>query len=355
MNEYVEEAQASRDVPDPDSTVRTSRARARAFSKQHEDGRVLNPVFLMGMQRSGTSILAMALAELGLHGFAEGHLWLFVPEALRRLRDLSVKTDLKGPHFALGQDRVAVFERHIARAIDDFHREEIPCPPESRWYDKSPSSFAIENAPMLAELFPEAQFIFVHRHPVGVVESGMRIWGDRPGQFGVLCRGWEEAMRAWRDVREGLGERALEVEHAVLASEPERVAEAFSSFVGCPERAKHVTTLFRSRRQNSSFPDREPGDYLVRIEMNRAMRRKVVAICGDEMERWNYSVPFDAKGNVIEGMGVEDTVIKRGVGLRIRAAAGLVKAGAWQTLGSEIKGYISWVVKGRPGSHRRIG
>lgn len=311
-------------------------------------------MFVMGMQRSGTTIVARALSECALVGFNEGNVWHMVVETLRRMRDPMVFQNYKDINHALGGDRLSSFERSIALAIDDFHRYHLSCPTEARWFDKSPSAYIIENAAMLADLFPEAQFVFVHRHPVAVVESGLRMWGQSSELFKDLCRGWAETMRCWREIREGLGNRAFEIAHAELVSDPEGVARDLTAFIGCPDRHKDVLMLFGNERCNTSFPEKEKGDYRLWVDMNQARRRELVSICSSEMHRWGYSVPFDSVGRFIGGMSIDGPATTRSLRSRARKAGLLLQSGDWRKIGMEVRGFSRWIMKGRSEQRRGV-
>lgn len=254
----------------------------------------LDPVFVLGMQRSGTSILAIALQELGLFGFAEGHLWQRLVATLEELRDPRVGPKLRRPHFALGSARYLALEQEVARAIDAFHRAEIPVPEGARWFDKSPSAYNVRRAPLLAELFPGAQFVFIHRDPRAVLRSGQRIWGSDPALLDTLCRGWDDTMRAWRTRRGDLGSRGLEIAHAELVAEPDLVASRLCGFLGQARETERIEQLFRTRRQNSSYPDRAPGDYRPDGALDPALEAQLLERCAAEMRRWGYPLQAEA-------------------------------------------------------------
>lgn len=58
-----------------------------SFDKIGARWRQLDPVFVRGMQRSGTSVMAHALRKMGIAGFGEGHLWFDLVKPFDKLRD----------------------------------------------------------------------------------------------------------------------------------------------------------------------------------------------------------------------------------------------------------------------------
>lgn len=262
-----------------------------AFPDDFEaEWRQLDPVFIMGMQRSGTSILSRALLQLGIAGFGEGHLWLDIVGPLKSIMDPAYRPDIRDDGFTLGQGRTVAFVRAIAVAIDRFHRAQLE-PEPSRWLDKSPGAYAVQSAPFLAFMFPKAQFIFIHRSGIGVVHSGRMRW-PRPETFQVMCRGWAETMSSWRDVRAQLGDRALVIAHSRLASNPRETAQALCAFLGAPGRAPDIGELFAAQRVQTSFPHRAPGDYDYVIDWAPEEEAYFTETCGSEMAAWNYPLSF---------------------------------------------------------------
>ncbi len=259
----------------------------------------LDPIFVLGMQRSGTSIVAMGLHAAGFRGFAEGHLWHELVATFDRLRDGEHLPELRLGAFAFGDGRDAAFSQYLALAIDRFHRHHVPDihvaydgSESQRWVDKTPGSEAVGLAPRLARMFPRAQFVFVHRDGAATVESGLRMWPDQPDIFHVMCRDWAKTQATWRQVRKELGERALEIAQADIASTPREVAERLTAFVGGGQYVDDVAELFAGRRENSSFPERAPRDYDLRLAWTEGQKARFHAVCGPEMAVWGYPPAF---------------------------------------------------------------
>lgn len=180
------------------------------FKEIEERWQYLDPVFVRGMQRSGTSAISQALSKMGIRGFGEGHLWYEILESFNRLRDPSYFPNYREDVYALGQERLSKLEQYIAVALDAFHRDTLSID-SKRWMDKSPGADAVRAVPLLAELFPRAQFIFMHRNGITNVQSGVKFWQDDPDIFSVMCRGWAETMSLWRQMRDGLAGRYIEI------------------------------------------------------------------------------------------------------------------------------------------------
>lgn len=261
--------------------------------------RHLDPVFVRGMQRSGTSVMARALRRLGIVGFGEGHLWFDLLEPFNNLRDPEYQPHLRVGCYALGQGRELTLQKYIAIALDQFHRDHLPGDAE-RWMDKSPGAQAVRLAPLLAQLFPRAQFIFMYRNGITTVHSATKLWSDHEFWenervlFETMCRAWAETMSTWRAVREELDGRYIEIAQEELAVAPLESARRLLDFLDTREGLARVAQLFESRRVLSAFPDKPAGDYGYEIDWSPERKDYFVSICGPEMEAWQFDIDFDS-------------------------------------------------------------
>ena len=73
----------------------------------------LDPIFIMGRQRTGTSIMWRALKYAGFLGFPEGHLWFDLVGSFARLRDPTYLENLRRDIYTLGSGRNLVLEKRF--------------------------------------------------------------------------------------------------------------------------------------------------------------------------------------------------------------------------------------------------
>ena len=256
----------------------------------------LDPVFVRGVQRSGTSVVARALLRMKILGFGEGHLWFDIVKPLEQLADPNYMPHLRDGAYALEGDRLSRLERYIALTIDRFHRDHLS-PDLERWVDKPPGLEAVLVVPLLARLFPRSQSVFMYRNGITCLHSAINRFEIQPGvfDFELMCHAWAETMAAWRNVREQLSGRYIEISQESLVLEPSRVAERLTTFLG-KKLAKPVAELFTTKRVLSTFPDRPPEDYEYVIDWRPDQEAFFADVCPTEMEAWGYEMDFEAPG-----------------------------------------------------------
>lgn len=269
-----------------------------------ERWRHLDPIFIMGRQRSGTSIMWRALRALDFLGFPEGHLWFDLVESFARYRDPSYQQNVRQDIFTLGSQRNALLERRFAVMIDQFHRDLLGAK-TVRWVDKSPGLDPVLLAPMLAELFPNAQLIFMLRNPIMVVNSSVHyIRGDRETPVTVAekkasndlyratCQHWVRVMETWRQIRHLLQGRYLEIAQEQIVMTPDEVADQVAKFLDVPQSTGRIANVFKSRRENTAFPEKEVGDFFYPVDWSEEKKTILTEICQKEMEIWGYPLDF---------------------------------------------------------------
>lgn len=257
----------------------------------------LDPIFILGRQRTGTSIMWRALRVAGFLGFPEGHLWYDLIKPLAWWRDPEYKAYLREDIFALGANRNLLLEKRLALLIDRFHRDLLPSD-LVRWVSKSPGIDAIIVAPMLAEIFPRAQFVFMKRNPITTVNSAVeylsKVHGndtDLDSVFRSTCEHWVRVMKTWRQVRPILNRRYVEVAQEDIVIEPDQIASRVTDFLHASEWSQSVADVFKSKRENTAFPEKPVGEFFYPVNWTDEQQEALVNICGREMKTWGY--PFD--------------------------------------------------------------
>ncbi len=195
-------------------------------------------VFVGGLHRSGTTLLAEMLAEHpevgGLHDTGvphdEGqHLQSYFPTA----------ADLGGPgHFALDA-RAHLTEADVGD-VDDARRHLLSAwaphwdTTRARLIEKSPPNLLRFRA--LQAIFPDSFLIAIGRHPVAVAYA-TEFWAERPAD--ALFEHWLHAHELFERDRPAL-RRLLFLRYETVVADPNRALAEIDEFLGI---APHATDM----------------------------------------------------------------------------------------------------------------
>ena len=259
-----------------------------------------SPVLIIGMHRSGTSVLARMLEQLGLFlgwrkqgdhealFFLRLNNWLFEqcggrwdhPEPVRELIKNAEARELVLDYLqlTLRSPRAVSFlgPRHLLQRTPYLLR--IP------WGWKDPrTSFTL---PIWLELFPEARVIHVRRHGVDVAASLrarhrriLSAWRERYQKLkpmylfrfkksgfstSLRCASiddcfalWESYLQEASQQTQRLAERGTEVRYEDMLDDPVEVLSRLSTFCGISDARERISTLAESVRPNRAFAYRQ--------------------------------------------------------------------------------------------------
>lgn len=235
--------------------------------------RIQRPVFIIAPGRSGSTFLFESLAKTGefstfTHREAEHIWWRVIP-----FQDRSTFSDLVEPH-ELGprqRDQLRAFF-YTEASRSEHQRGNIALSPRRRlgltpirYLDKTISnSFRL---PVIAEIFPDATFVFLFRDPRPTIASMIEGWPNKqrfakddldgvaqglrkgvthwsfqtpPGWQEVLDQplaeicawSWDQCVQSMLNFRDERHEHVLTVHYEQLLSEPEHCATMVSSHLG---------------------------------------------------------------------------------------------------------------------------
>jgi tetratricopeptide (TPR) repeat protein len=183
------------------------------------------PVFIVGLFRSGTTLLERMLA--GHPDVTDGG------ESAGFFTRLKLAADHPGP---LAPDLVArLREMDMAALGADFMTSQAWRAHGRRvWTEKLPWNFLLAGA--IARALPRARFVHMRRAPMDVCFSNLRtLYGQIAAysydqrEMAAYWRGYDALMAHWRDT---LGERLLDVDHAALVSDPKTTMRRVLAHVG---------------------------------------------------------------------------------------------------------------------------
>lgn len=187
------------------------------------------PVFILGMPRSGTTLTEQVLSS---HPdvYGAGELTLF--NTLTN-RDQGVRT---ADDLAQLADKLdATLLRDIGQAyIDGVIAEQPEAKGARRFTDKLPGNFW--NVGMIKLVFPNAKVIHVRRNPVDTCLSCFQInfahghsYTNNLADLGEYYGLYREMMAHWREVLPGF---MLDIDYEDLVSDPEQTTRRMVEFVG---------------------------------------------------------------------------------------------------------------------------
>lgn len=248
-----------------------------------------SPVFVLGSVRSGTSIMATALRDgAGIPGFHEGNVTGLYRKILDQVEDHWRRL---GPVITKRPENnlVSNLDPEVIRALNvnqmgALYREHMGA---GRWFDKSPESTpgapTIRMVPTLAELFPEARFVFCVRRGIENLRSQLTKFPNI--DFGVTCRAWRDVVLEWQQAKEAIPGRFVEVHQHEIAIRPEKVAAALRAGLDLDaEQEAGLVKIFSGRRSEQSQVGQEHRSIgLDETGWPEARMRTFHEICGEAM------------------------------------------------------------------------
>jgi hypothetical protein len=270
------------------------------------------PVFIIGSPRSGTTMLARALAQHS-HFWGSGESNILyslygngqIEAALERLRGRSSYSWMRQE--GVTEDTLL---SHLGLGINSLFSSRSG---GRRWIEKTPINTLMADA--LAAMFPDALFIHILRDGRDVVASMERFFQahsperqqEMVGQgriprwaadFAASCRTWRRYVEAASDFAARVPDRAYTVRYERLAAEPVAELTGLFAFLGVPGEAP-PSEFIRSRRVNSSFSrSRSRPEEPVWTSWSPQQRLTFWETAGTTMEQSGYN---EAREDTVRG------------------------------------------------------
>jgi hypothetical protein len=201
-------------------------------------GEVFRPVFIVGCERSGTTLLAVVLdrhsemavtpethfcIKVGRRGAGDHERWLERFYGWQRTAALGLGRAELEARFRQGPADAANLLR---AALEEYARRHG----KVRVGEKTP--FHLYHVPRLLEWYPEARVVCIVRDGRDVVLSILRAPWTPHQMMREHCRKWLRAVRYGEELQRRHGERVLQVRFEDLIAQPEAVTRRIDEFVG---------------------------------------------------------------------------------------------------------------------------
>jgi hypothetical protein len=280
-------------LPDASVGARLREQRAAPPITWPPPNRQRRPVFVLGAHRSGTSVVGRGLRKSGRYsGYGEGHLLPLLPALIATVRayyEAEAKAAAVGQFTQLASVPAAAVEEGLAFLFRTIAQTQFPA---GDWMDKTPGAAMIHAAPLLAQLWPGARFIFVQRRAIENVASRLRKFPQI--EFEAHCAAWRDAMAASRDARLWLGEAAITIDWIDLVRAPDQVMSLLAPFAGLDTaQAERMLLVLRQDRPQQTSEAFGQVLSVAAVAWPPHDEARFEELCGGELEQAGYTRESD--------------------------------------------------------------
>lgn len=268
-----------------------------------------SPIFVVGANRSGTSVLLRALS-------AHPHVWGTTGEAplmtmlaaipdrieFSQFSDYYVENLRVPKDYLYSSLRRLCFEYAVGpcygwdRIVQELKKGDFPVRKKRRWCAKLfPEE---EHCRGLRQLFRGSRFVYIIRNGVEVVHSRTRFRGFRNLDFEAQCHAWASSFQHFDHLASA--EDAITVRHEHLVSDAEGFLRQVFAFLGLEFDSRPVNLVKSTLVIPLDQPDSSGVDAKQILEARRPpseswtpeQRAAFKDIAGDAMSRAGYEIPF---------------------------------------------------------------
>ena len=249
-----------------------------------------HPIFVIGPARSGTSAISLGLTRgAGLPGYNEGHVFPLLDQLCQTIDDYYASFDeeaLKRAVILIGSLDPVALKDHVASWFVRLIKEQLGA---EVWVDKTPDERMLRAVPRIAELYPQARFIFAKRRGIENVMSRLRKFPER--SFEQHCMLWAASMEQWRLARAQVSkDYYIEIDQHDVALYPEDTARRLGAFLGLgSDQIDKISRFWLTQRPEQT---KTPQDYryigLDEAGWTEEEKALFVRVCGPAMEQYGY-------------------------------------------------------------------
>lgn len=268
----------------------------------------IRPVFIVGMNGSGTSMLADCLGQHPelFATYFETKLFPYFLLNISRYGDLNndenflelwkavlripVMTQINGWVPLHVPDNWREFPRDFASIIDAVFRSIALKHNKQRWVEKTPQY--IQHLELLSKSFPEAKFIHIVRDGRDCAASFHRRWRRSPEY--TIYR-WKRVLQEGRLQSRNLGERYFEITYENITTNPEKWLRQVCDFVDLP----FDEVVLRSNQPQMEGVDKDPSGSIepnIRKWKSYFDKKQIAAleeIAGGSLSAYGYEIMYE--------------------------------------------------------------
>ncbi len=255
-----------------------------------EDNDNSKPIFIVGLGRSGTSILTRSINRaLNLKHYGEGHVLPILSKLSSAIdhhftRSPDAKTTGTIIHDLDRYILIAKTQQVIKKQYQDFFGTQY-------FVDKTADLPMLETIPYIKKTWPQAKFIFAKRRGIENIASRLQKFPHLP--FEKHCQMWRNILNYWRKLKEDKLKlrEYLEVDQYDIQTRPTAIAKALGDFLYLkPEQVRIIEqTFIEEQPQMTRDNVREKIRSITEVGWNNEQIKYFRSTCGDAMKEFGYS------------------------------------------------------------------
>ena len=254
---------------------------------------IVNPIFVVGSPRSGTSIVTKAIANAKtqsltsethiLTAFSDIELSLnkqFYESKQSQLRDMAIS---RFPSTYVKAEMIKMIRNAYFSTFSN-----------KAFVDKTPGKLMLSMLPTAIYAFPNAKVVFCKRRAIENVYSRMNKFKGMT--FEQHVNGWVACFEAWHQVSESINKLlkrnnwSTEIEQFDISHNTSRATENLASILGLNEvQYKKIIDIFSSETPEKSSDTSKPFSNLQATKWTLEEQKIFMNVCSPMMQKVGYS------------------------------------------------------------------
>jgi len=228
----------------------------------------------------------------GFFAWSEGHLFSALPPLLSGIRFhlqsyADSKADARG-EYAINHLDVYRALNAFTGAFDHAYSAATRKSAALRWADKTPDAALLLAVPLLARIYPNGRFIFLHRHPLKLIRSRLKKFPTSPIESGINA--WAATMEIWRELKPLLPASAyIEIAQEQMLSSPASVVDQLRHPLGLTDREVAGMVDYLQRERPEATSSGEDADvFLEDFDWPGVIKAWFITMCQPAAKAYGY-------------------------------------------------------------------